>query len=48
MELSLTPEEERLIEQTRDDFKHGRALTLEQLNAEMGTFIAELAVQAKK
>jgi TRAP-type C4-dicarboxylate transport system substrate-binding protein len=48
MELDLTPEEERLIEQAQDDFKHGRTLTLEQYRAEMDTFMAELAVQAKR
>jgi hypothetical protein len=41
MELDLTPDEERLIEQAQDDFKHGRTLTLEQFNAEMDTFMAD-------
>lgn len=47
MELDLTPEEERLIEQAQDDFKHGRTLTVAQYKDEMGTFMAELAAIAK-
>jgi hypothetical protein len=48
MELDLTPEDERLIEQSREDFRQGRTLTLEQYRTEMDTFMAELAVQAKR
>jgi TRAP-type C4-dicarboxylate transport system substrate-binding protein len=40
-DLELTPEEERLIEQAQDDFKHGRTLTLDQFNADMDAFIAD-------
>ncbi len=40
--LNLTPDEERLLAQARDDFKHGRALTMDEFSAEMEAFMAEL------
>jgi hypothetical protein len=41
VELDLTPEEERLIEQAQEDFRQGRTLTLEEFNAEMDVFMAD-------
>jgi hypothetical protein len=41
--LVLTPEEERLLAQARDDFKHGRFLNAEAYRAEMDAFMRSLA-----
>ena len=40
--FALTPDEERLLEQAQDGFKHGRTLSLEQFSAEMAAFMAGL------
>jgi hypothetical protein len=48
LELDLTAEDDRLIEQAQDDFKHGRTLTLEQYKAKMDVSMAELAARANK
>jgi hypothetical protein len=40
--LELTPEEELLLEQAREDFKHGRTLSLDELDAELDLVFDEL------
>ena len=46
MPLDLSGEEERLLVQARDDFKHGRALDADEYHAEMSTFMQRLAAKA--
>ena len=41
-ELELTPEEERLLEQGLDDFKHGRTLTRDEFEARSAAFVESL------
>jgi hypothetical protein len=43
---TLSDEEERMLVQARDDFKHGRALAADEYHAEMAAFMQRLAVQA--
>ena len=40
--LQLTPEEERLIEQSREDFRQGRVLDEDEYRAEMDAFMQQL------
>ena len=42
-ELVLTPEEEVLLEQAREDFRLGRTVGMEEFKAEMDVFMKELA-----
>ena len=44
--LDLTDEEERLLTQSREDFKHGRTLDIADYNAEMTAFMQRLATKA--
>ena len=44
--LQLTPEEERLIEQSREDFRQGRSVSLSEWRAELDTFVANYKVGA--
>ena len=46
MPLDLSDEEERLLAQARDDFKHGRTLDAGEYHAEMSSFMQRLAAQA--
>lgn len=46
MPLDLSEEEERLLAQARDDFKHGRALDSAEYHAEMSAFMERLAAKA--
>ena len=41
VELDLTSEEERLIEKSREDFKHGRSLTMEEFSVDIATLFEE-------
>ncbi len=43
--LGLSDEEERLLVQARDDFKHGRALDADEYHAGMSAFMQRLAAQ---
>jgi hypothetical protein len=45
MPLGLSDEEERLLVQARDDFKHGRALDADEYHAGMSAFMQRLAAQ---
>lgn len=44
--LNLSREEERLLAQARDDFRHGRALDTVEYHAEMTAFMHRLAAKA--
>ena len=46
-ELELTPEEEVLLEQAREDFRLGRTLSAKEYHAEMDLFMQELAAKSK-
>ena len=46
MPLNLSDEEERLLAQARDDFKHGRALDTDEYRAEMSAFMQRLATKS--
>jgi TRAP-type C4-dicarboxylate transport system substrate-binding protein len=44
--LELSKEEERLIEQAQEDFRHGRVLTMDEFTSDMAAFVAELRQKA--
>ena len=46
-ELELTPEEEVLLEQAREDFRLERVLSAKEYHAEMDLFMKELAATFK-
>ncbi len=46
MPLDLSDEEERLLAQARDDFKHARAHGADEYHAEMAVFMQSLAAKA--
>jgi hypothetical protein len=46
MPLDLSEEEEQMLAQARDDFKHGRALDSDEYHAEMSAFIHRLATKS--
>ena len=45
--LPLSPAEEVLLSQARDDFRHGRTVTLDEYNAELDGLFADLRANAK-
>ena len=44
--IDLSLEEQQLLVQARDDFKHGRALNTDEYRAEMSAFIQGLAAKS--
>lgn len=40
--LQMTPDEEALIEQAREDFLHGRTMSMVDFSSEMDAFVASL------
>ena len=45
--LDLTQDEEQLLARARDDFKHGRTLSMDEFRADMDTFMAGLRRKAE-
>ena len=46
--LELSPEEEILLEQAREDFRQGRTISLDELDAELDILFDELRAKSKK
>ena len=45
--LELSPDEEKLLEQAREDFKHGRSLSLDDYKADLDEFFRGLHANSK-
>ena len=47
MPLDLSPEEELLLEQAREDFRQGRTISLDEYEAELDVLFDELRAKSK-